>query len=313
MLTVIGEALVDVVNKPHQPLQAHPGGSPMNVAVGVSRLGHDAEFIGRFGRDEHGQMIVAHLKDSGVKIPISADDKKTSVAQANIGESGAAEYEFDIDWSLESAQDELAYATRHSTAVHVGSIGAMLEPGASSVVQTVKDAAETALISYDPNCRPTIIPDSSQARAWAESVVPHTDLIKASDEDLLWLYPNRSIEETAQAWLEKGASLVVVTRGEMGVYAINSSIAPSGVEIPAFRVEVADTVGAGDSLMAALIAYLLDRDIEGAAAAEKLAALSVDELKKMLTYATTAAGITVSRAGANPPSREELEEVLSQG
>ena len=189
----------------------------------------------------------------------------------------------------------------------------MLEPGASSVVQTVKDAAETALISYDPNCRPTIIPDSSQARAWAESVVPHTDLIKASDEDLLWLYPNRSIEETAQAWLEKGASLVVVTRGEMGVYAINSSMAPSGVEIPAFRVEVADTVGAGDSLMAALIAYLLDRDIEGAAAAEKLAALSVDELKKMLTYATTAAGITVSRAGANPPSREELEEVLSQG
>lgn len=312
MLTVIGEALVDIVNKPNQPSQTHPGGSPMNVAVGVSRLGHEAEFIGHWGKDQHGELIVAHLKDSGVKIPFTADAPKTSVAQANIGETGAADYQFDIAWSLETATDELTYATEHSTAIHVGSIGAMLEPGASQVLQTVQDAAASALISYDPNCRPSIIPDSSQAREWAEKIVAHSDLIKASDEDLLWLYPHRSLPESARAWLAEGASMLVITRGELGVFAINEATAPHGVEIPAHRVEVADTVGAGDSLMAALLAYLLDQGIEGAEAKEKLAQMPAEEITQMLTFATVAAGITVSRPGANPPSRQELNQALSR-
>ncbi|QRZ61692.1 carbohydrate kinase [Rothia sp. ZJ932] len=310
MLTVIGEALVDIVKRPGEPEHAHPGGSPMNVAVGVSRLGHHAQFIGRYGADDNGEMIDKHLKDSGVILPVGADQKKTSTAQANISETGAADYEFDIDWSLDAAADALAEVARAASAIHVGSIGAMLEPGASTVVETIKAADNHALITYDPNCRPTIIPDSSVARAWVDRVVAHADVIKASDEDILWLYPHRTLEESAVAWLEAGVNLVVVTRGEMGPWAVNSQTRDVGVAVPAHRVEVADTVGAGDSLMAALIANLLDRGIEGAEASAKLDALTAEDLTEILTFSATAAGITVSRAGANPPTRSELMQVL---
>ncbi len=310
MLTVIGEALVDVVQRPGAESHAHPGGSPMNVAVGVSRLGHEAQFIGRYGSDAYGELIEAHLKASGVILPVGADAKKTSVAQANIGETGAAEYEFDIDWSLDAAEEALREVAQTATAVHVGSIGAMLEPGASVVLATVKEASSHALISYDPNCRPSIVPDASEARAWAESIVKHSDVVKASDEDLLWLYPNRTLEESAQAWLDLGASLVVVTRGEMGPWAITRKTSPEGLALPAYRVEVADTVGAGDSLMAALIAALLDRGIEGKGSRAAIELLNKEELKEILAFAVIAAGITVSREGANPPTREELNAVL---
>ena len=310
MLTVIGEALVDVVQRPGLESHAHPGGSPMNVAVGVSRLGHEAQFIGRYGKDAYGDLIDAHLRASGVLLPVGADAKKTSVAQATIGDTGAAEYEFDIDWSLDAAQAALDEVGKNATAVHVGSIGAMLEPGASAVLNTVKQAAPHALISYDPNCRPSIVPDAAEARAWAESIVRHSDVVKASDEDFLWLYPNRTLEESARAWLELGASLVVVTRGEMGPWAITRKTSPDGIALPAYRVEVADTVGAGDSLMAALIAALLDRDIKGAGARAAIELLSKDDLKEILAFAAVAAGITVSREGANPPSRDELNAVL---
>lgn len=310
MLTVIGEALVDIVKRPDAPGHAHPGGSPMNVAVGVSRLGHKTQFIGSYGSDANGQLIDEHLKDSGVLLPVGADTKRTSTAQATIGETGAAEYEFDIDWSLDAAAETLAEVARTATAIHVGSIGAMLEPGASTVIETIRAADERALITYDPNCRPTIIPDSSVARAWAERVVAHADVIKASDEDLLWLYPHRTLEESAKAWLDVGANLVVVTRGEMGPWALSRGTGESGIAVAAHRVEVADTVGAGDSLMAALIAALLDRGIEGAEASAKIDALTADDITEILTFSATAAGITVSREGANPPTRDELMDVL---
>lgn len=312
MLTVIGEALVDVVQRPGAETAAHPGGSPMNVAVGLARLGHDAQFIGRYGKDDHGTLIDEHLRASGVHLPVGADEKKTSVAQATIGADGAADYKFDIDWSLDGAAEKLADVAAGATAVHVGSIGAMLEPGASAVLETVRKASANALISYDPNCRPTIVPDASVARTWAESIVRYSDVVKASDEDLLWLYPQRSLEESAKAWLELGASLVVVTRGELGPWAITQKTSPAGVAMPAYRVEVADTVGAGDSLMAALLAALLDRGIEGRGARATLQLMSKDELKEILTFVATAAGITVSRPGANPPTREELEATLAR-
>lgn len=313
MLTVIGEALVDVVQRPGVESHAHPGGSPMNVAVGVSRLGHQAQFIGRYGSDTYGKLIEDHLRASGVVLPVGADAKKTSVAQANIGESGAAEYEFDIDWSLDAAETALEEVGKKATAVHVGSIGAMLEPGASMVLETIRQAAPHALISYDPNCRPTIVPDASVARQWAESMVRHSDVVKASDEDLLWLYPHRTLEESARAWLDLGASLVVVTRGEMGPWALTRKTSPEGLALPAYRVEVADTVGAGDSLMAALIAALLDRGIEGKDARAAIELLTKDDLKEILAFSAVAAGITVSREGANPPTREELNAVLYPG
>ncbi|WP_312796223.1 carbohydrate kinase [Kocuria sp.] len=306
MLTVIGEALVDVVSREGEEPRAHVGGSPMNVAVGLARLGHDVQFLGRYGRDEYGRQVADHLTGNGVRLPFDADALPTSVAQAILDETGAASYDFQLDWSLDVSPERIDELLRDTDALHAGSIGAMLEPGATVVGQALERARGHALISYDPNCRPSIIPDSSDARARAEKIVTLSHVIKASDEDLLWLYPHRSIEDSARAWLKAGARLVVVTRGVMGPWAVSRGTGRDGVEVPAARVTVADTVGAGDSFMAALLSGLADRNILGPTAASALDELDSAQLTELLRHAAAAAGVTVSRSGADLPTRADL-------
>ncbi|MFI7481000.1 carbohydrate kinase [Kocuria sp. M1R5S2] len=306
MLTVIGEALVDVVSKRGQEPRAHAGGSPMNVAVGLARLGRQVQFLGRWGEDPYGAQVEAHLRDNGVLLPFDADTRPTSVAEAVIGEDGAATYDFRLDWSLDLSDEQLRELLRDTDLLHVGSIGAMLEPGASKVLHAVELAHGTSLISYDPNCRPSIIPDSSAARARAEQLVGLADVVKASDEDLLWLYPNRSIEDSAAAWLAIGAELVVVTRGPLGPWALTRETAPRGVEVPAARTTVVDTVGAGDSFMAALLAWLTDHGCSGAQARRRLGDLDAARVHDLLVFAAAAAGVTVSRTGADLPRADEI-------
>ena len=306
MLTVIGEALVDVVSREGEEPRAHVGGSPMNVAVGLARLGHDVQFLGRYGRDEYGRQVAAHLTGNGVRLPFDADALPTSVAQATLDETGAASYDFQLDWSLDVSPERIDELLRDTDALHAGSIGAMLEPGATVVGQALERARGHALISYDPNCRPSIIPDSSDARARAEKIVALSHVIKASDEDLLWLYPHRSIEDSARAWLKAGTRLVVVTRGAMGPWAVSRGTGRDGVEVPAARVTVADTVGAGDSFMAALLSGLADRNILGPTAASALDELDGAQLTELLRHAAAAAGVTVSRSGADLPTRADL-------
>lgn len=306
MLTVIGEALVDVVSREGEEPRAHVGGSPMNVAVGLARLGHDVQFLGRYGRDEYGRQVADHLTGNGVRLPFDADALPTSVAQATLDETGAASYDFQLDWSLDVSPERIDELLRDTDALHAGSIGAMLEPGATVVGQALERARGHALISYDPNCRPSIIPDSSDARARAEKIVALSHVIKASDEDLLWLYPHRSIEDSARAWLKAGTRLVVVTRGAMGPWAVSRGTGRDGVEVPAARVTVADTVGAGDSFMAALLSGLADRNILGPTAASALDELDGAQLTELLRHAAAAAGVTVSRSGADLPTRADL-------
>lgn len=308
MLTVIGEALVDVVSREGEEPRAHVGGSPMNVAVGLARLGHDVQFLGRYGRDEYGRQVADHLTGNGVRLPFDADALPTSVAQATLDETGAASYDFQLDWSLDVSPERIDELLRDTDALHAGSIGAMLEPGATVVGQALERARGHALISYDPNCRPSIIPDSSDARARAEKIVALSHVIKASDEDLLWLYPHRSIEDSARAWLKAGARLVVVTRGAMGPWAVSRGTGRDGVEVPAARVTVADTVGAGDSFMAALLSGLADRNILGPTAASALDELDGAQLTELLRHAAAAAGVTVSRSGADLPTRADLPD-----
>ena len=306
MLTVIGEALVDVVSRSGEQPRAHVGGSPMNVAVGLARLGHQVQFLGRYGQDEYGHQVVEHLRGNGVRLPFEADDRPTSVAQAVLDENGAADYEFQLDWSLDVSPVRIDELLADTDLLHVGSIGAMLEPGASVVRQALERAHRHALISYDPNCRPSIIPDSSDARARAEQIVGLAHVVKASDEDLLWLYPHRTVEDSARAWLAAGVRLVVVTRGAMGPWALSRGTGHDGVTVPAAKVTVADTVGAGDSFMAALLSGLADREILGASGASSLEQLGADEVTALLGYAAAAAGVTVSRSGAQLPTREDL-------
>lgn len=303
MLTVIGEALVDEVLSDTAPRRSHPGGSPMNVAVGVARLGRPVQFVGRFGADAYGRLIAEHLKANSVLNAFPADDLPTSVATATLDPAGGARYTFDLEWTLPGLADALPRLLEGTTLLHTGSIATMLSPGSDEVLAAVERAHPQATITYDPNCRPTIITDVSYARDQTEKFVRLADVVKASDEDLAWLYPDEPVESSARRWLGMGPGIVVVTRGSQGPWAVAAS---GACEVPAVTVSVADTVGAGDSFMSALLAGLTDRNFDGAARRPELRKIGVGDLEAVLTYASRAAAITVSRPGADPPYRSEL-------
>ncbi|ASN53762.1 carbohydrate kinase [Sinomonas sp. R1AF57] len=306
MLTVIGEGLIDVVRRP-SGTESHPGGSPLNVAVGLARLDHPVQFIGRYGDDAYGRMLTEHLKGSGVLVPLPADTTPTSVATAQLDHHGAASYHFDLDWHLPDLRDRLDTLLSATTLVHTGSIAAVLEPGADQVLHVVERARPRATIGFDPNCRPTITSDPDVVRGRVERFVALADVVKASDEDLAWLYPGVDPLESARRWLTLGApegpAIVVVTRGADGPWAVCRA---GEAQTNPLRVRVADTVGAGDSFMAALLSGVVDRELDGAQRRTELRRLDVRELQRILEFAARAAAVTVSRPGANPPNRAEV-------
>lgn len=309
MLTVIGEGLVDVVQR-SSGIEAHVGGSPLNVAVGLARLDHPVQFIGRYGRDAYGESVAAHLKASSVMLPQAPDGLPTSVATALVDDDGAATYTFDLAWELPGLAERLPFMLQGTTLLHTGSIATMLAPGAADVLAAVEHSHPSATISFDPNCRPSIITDADYARHQAEKFVTLSDIVKASDEDLAWLYPGVDVLDSARRWLSLGGAggpaMVVVTRGATGPWGITAA---GEAEFAAPRVEVADTVGAGDSFMAALLSGVVDRGLAGAQNRAELRALPAEDLTALLAHAARAAAVTVSRAGANPPTRAELNRV----
>lgn len=305
---VIGEALVDVVLSDTATPRAHVGGSPLNVAVGVSRLGRPVLFAGRFGRDGHGDMIAAHLRDNGVRCLLEQDAAPTSQATARLDPTGAASYEFELDWTLPPADElaeEFAAAGGSLRHMHAGSIATMLAPGDAEVMALLGRISADATISYDPNVRPTIVPDRAFARARAEESVRLADVVHASDEDVAWLYPDRPLLDSLQAWQRMGPALVVMTRGAEDIVAVT---AHGVVERPIVPVDVADTVGAGDSFTAALLAALDDRSLLGAENRGRLHAMDPADVRSVLIYASRASAITASRPGADPPTRAELAD-----
>ncbi|MDQ4491330.1 carbohydrate kinase [Sinomonas sp. ASV486] len=306
MLTVIGEALIDVVRRP-TGTESHPGGSPLNVAVGLARLDHPVQFIGRYGDDAYGRLLTDHLHGSNVLVPLPPDEAPTSVASAELDHHGAATYHFDLDWHLPDLRGRLETLLSATTLVHTGSIAAVLEPGADQVLHAIEHARPRATIGFDPNCRPTITTDPEVVRIRVERFVALSDVVKASDEDLAWLYPGIDPLESARRWLTLGGSdgpaFVVVTRGAEGPWGVCRD---GEVAIPAPSVKVADTVGAGDSFMAALLSAVVDRELDGAQRRPELRRLDVRELARILDFAARAAAVTVSRPGANPPSRAEI-------
>ncbi|WP_062525434.1 carbohydrate kinase family protein [Demequina rhizosphaerae] len=298
---VIGEALVDVVVGP-DGTEAHPGGSPANVALGLARLGRDVDLLTRLGLDPNGVLVADHLQDDGVRlVPGSAGAGPTSVATATLDAGGAATYEFDIVWELADG-----VRLRNSPlAVHTGSIAAVMAPGAAQVLTLVRALRFNSTVTYDPNVRPSLMGSPDEARPAIERMVGLADVVKASDEDLAWLHPGREVDEVAREWAGMGPALVVVTRGGEGATAFTHNGREIHAEAPA--VAVADTVGAGDSFMSGLIDGLWGAGLLGRANREALRAVSDEAVAAILRPCARIAAITVSRPGANPPTRAELD------
>lgn len=309
LVTVIGESLVDIIDDPRNGNTApekHPGGSPLNVAVGCTRLGLRTKLITHYAKDAYGQLIAEHLDNNGVET-IVGGSHPTSTALATLDDTGAARYTFAISWDLNGASIPALAAAESSMHVHTGSIATVLPPGSKSVMGLIEGARHHATISFDPNCRPGISPDRATARKQAEDFVAASDIVKASDEDLGWLYPDRTVEESMEAWLALGPAMVALTRGGEGPVILSRA---GRVEMPGETVTVADTVGAGDSFMAALISGLAQLNALGASARKRLHGITQDQLHALADYANKAAGITCSRPGANPPALAELGTLM---
>lgn len=290
---VIGEALTDIVVSSTGTV-GHPGGSPMNVAYGLGRLGVNTALLTSIGDDERGLAIENHL--GGVGVGLLSGSKtpgKTSSAVASLAADGSASYEFDVHWTLEPTALETL-----PKLIHTGSIATFLAPGATTVRTLLQQANSQCVVTYDPNIRPALLGSQAEACSIFEDLVPLTDVVKLSDEDAAWLYPTLDAQGVAGRILRLGAELVVVTMGAQG-----SLLATTATElhVPAVSSVVADTIGAGDSYMAALIHGLLDRGRRE---------LTNEALATLGRAASAAAATTVRRHGANPPTLHELSEML---
>jgi fructokinase len=309
MFVVVGEALVDLVGqRGGRAYAAHPGGSPANVALGLGRLGVPVTLKTHLGRDAFGEMIRKHLEASGVRIDTGhADGASTSLAIATLA-AGIAAYDFRIDWDL----GDLAPLPVETRCLHTGSLATVLAPGKDGVVELVRREHERGrvTVSYDPNVRPALLGDPEAARPDIEALVALSDVVKVSDEDLRWLYPGRADEEIAQAWLAAGPALVVVTRGGAGVYAVAGDVELRRDAVP---IDLVDTVGAGDSFTSGLLDGLHRADLLGGARRTGLAAVDRATLEDVIDEAALIGAITCSRAGADPPTRAELEAAQAAG
>ncbi|RLV50785.1 carbohydrate kinase [Nocardioides mangrovicus] len=301
MIVVVGESLVDIVDRQDgQEPDEQVGGGPLNIAVGLARLDQPALLITQTARDARGERIQQRLHDNEVEVVVAPTASgRTSTATALVDASGAASYDFDLEWTL--PHQELP----DCDALHVGSLGTALDPGRTSVLDLVEQAyGRGTFLSFDPNLRPAFT-DSAEA-AWrdVESIADRATLVKMSDEDVALMQPGADPADIARILLQgERTELVVVTHGAGGAVGYAEGIE---VGVPTPQVDVADTVGAGDSFMSALLAILAD---DGALSTYG-GGLPADEagLHRLLTGAATAAAVTCSRRGADPPRRSELPD-----
>jgi fructokinase len=310
MILISGEALIDLIPDPIKAsaYDAVLGGSPYNVAIGLGRLGAPTAFISRISADGNGEALATSLAENGVNLSyIARDTRPTMLAFVMRGTAKTgSRYSFYLDatafdgpWPFPT---EWPKGARH---LHVGSVAAVEPRHGQSVLAALTAARPHATISFDPNIRPLVTPDRDSVNPLVERQVSLASLVKASQEDLEWLYPGRNIEDSLAGWTKSGPRFCVATLGERGALAM---LGKERIEVPAPRVEVVDTVGAGDSFMSALLSAM-DRDHALGAEAP---APSRSELERWLRFAATASAITCTRKGSDPPTRKEVEAALAE-
>lgn len=270
------------------------GGGPANTAKAVAKLGYGVSFIGGISSDNYGIQIERELVNSGVDLtPVYRGNKPTALAIATIDENGLAKYDFELEGTASFAFDQSWLPAGEPEVIHVGSVATLLEPGSSELLAWA--GKKSAPIVFDPNVRPSIQGDREIYREAVARWINISSIVKLSEDDMKWLYGD---EDIVADFLSRGVSIVIVTRAEKGLTAYRDGVV---IDVPAVKVDLVDSVGAGDTIGAVIVEGILNFGIDE---------LHGDVLRGVLERATRAAGITCSRAGANPPWKEELDLAL---
>ncbi|MCK5155950.1 MAG: carbohydrate kinase [Spirochaetales bacterium] len=314
MIITIGEALIDFIYIDEGSSQVYkpvPGGSPMNTAVALSRLDVPTAFISGISTDMFGKMLTKHLSGNGVDISAAIPkDNPTTLAFAKIVK-GKAEYAFFANGSADRSITELEIASSidklsaEPSCFQIGSISLLMEPGASGIYNFIRTRNALVPVSFDPNIRPSLVEDGESYIERLEALFRLSDIVKISDEDLEWMFPDLSFESAAAEILKYGVSVCVVTAGKNGVHWFSHGIHEF---LAARDITITDTIGAGDTFHAGLLAFFY---WSGNLTREKLKSITPETAVTALKYASTAAEINCCRQGTNPPQAAELAKELA--
>jgi fructokinase len=295
---VCGEVLIDLIPDGTER-KAVVGGGPANTAKALAKLGIDTQFIDGISTDKYGQMALKQLLKDGVLLDfVKFSDKPTCLAIVSLNKQGVASYEFVIEGTatFDFSDTWLPEPSANKPSLlHIGTLVTAIEPAASVLFEWAKRVAKISPIVFDPNIRPAVMSDRAEYVKQVERWVSISSAVKVSDDDIYWLYPGTELDQLANKWLDMGPELVVVTFGDKGLtgYRKNENVA-----VDAKKVVVADTVGAGDTVGAILVEAIIEYGLDK---------LTGERLGVILDRAAKAAAITVSRTGALPPSKAEIQ------
>ena len=280
------------------------GGGPANTAKALARLGYEVDFIDGISSDANGVKARKELDRDGVGLALSlTSDKPTCTATLTLDSQGGASYDFLIEGTatFDFKNSWLPDPERLKPSVlHIGTLATIIEPGATALFDWAVRVGEFAPIIFDPNIRPSVMDDRATYASNVEKWVSIASIVKVSDDDLKWLYPNETLDEVAHRWIEQGVSCVVVTRGVHGLIGFTEH---GMEEVDGAKITVVDSVGAGDTVGAIIVEGVIAHSVAG---------LEGQVLNEVLHKAAIAAGITCSRAGAQPPYKHELTKAMEK-
>ncbi len=308
MFAVLGEALLDMVQpEPGRTYIARPGGGPFNIAIGLQRLDHETALMARLSTGGLGTIVREHAAANGLDLSACVDtDDQTTLAFTSLDAEGRASYDFYLDGTADWGwtPSELERLPETAKVVHTGSLTAAISPGAEAVLAMVErlHTEGARLLSYDPNIRPAQAGGRHEAGERTERYVAAAHVVKASDDDLAWLYPDLAVADVMSRWLELGAELVVVTRGAGGCLAMTAQGMATSRD--GMSVDLVDTIGAGDAFQSGLLSGLVDA---GCTTPGSVRGMATQELDGVLDRAILVSAMTCERDGADPPTRSEYD------